>query len=90
MSAHRDRVHSMKSPSGFHRIMTCPGSFRLEQQFPQSTSEYAEEGTLAHEVCEIKLRAYTEATPKRTVTAQINKLKKKPHWSDEMTRHAET
>lgn len=86
---HADRTHTMKSPSGYHRIMQCPGSFRLEQQFPQTTSEYAEEGTLAHEVCEVKLNAYISLTPKRSVTAAINKLKKKEHWSDEMLGHAE-
>lgn len=90
MSTHADRQHTAKSPSGFHRIMQCPGSFRLEQQFPATTSEYAEEGTLAHEVCEIKLRAYIAPTAKRAVTAAINKLKKREHWSDEMLRHAET
>lgn len=86
---HADRGHTKKSPSGFYRLMQCPGSFLLEQQFPASTSEYAEEGTLAHEVCEAKLRAYVEVTPKRTLTAQINKLKKREHWSNEMTRCAD-
>lgn len=78
------------SPSGFHRVMDCPASFLLEQQFEATTSEYAEEGTLAHEVCEIKLNAYITTTPKRTVTAAINKLKKKEHWSNEMLNHADT
>lgn len=90
MSTHTDREHTRKSPSGFHRLMTCPGSFLLEQQFEPSTSEYAEEGTLAHEVCEIKLNAYITTTPKRTVTAALNKLKKREHWSNEMLGHADT
>lgn len=85
-----ERKHSKFSPSGAHRWMHCPGSYRLEQQFPATTSEYAEEGTLAHDVCEAKLKAYINATPKRTLTAQINKLKKREHWSDEMIRHADT
>ncbi len=90
MSTHTDREHTRKSPSGFHRLMTCPGSFLLEQQFEPSTSEYAEEGTLAHEVCETKLNAYITPTPKRTVTAALNKLKKREHWSNEMLGHADT
>ena len=89
-TGHTDREHTPMSPSSFHRIITCPASFRLEQEFPPSTSEYAEEGTLAHELCETKLRAYTTVTPKRTLTAQINKLKKREHWSDEMLGHSET
>lgn len=90
MSTHTDREHTRKSPSGFHRLMQCAGSYRLEQQFEPTTSEYAEEGTLAHEVCETKLNAYITPTPKRTVTAALNKLKKREHWSNEMLGHADT
>lgn len=84
MSGHKGRKHSLLSPSGAHRWLTCTPSARLEEQFPQSTSEYAEEGTLAHELCEIKLKAYLEPTSKRTLTTKINKLKKHELWSDEM------
>lgn len=85
-----ERTHSRFSPSGAHRWMGCPGSYRLEQQFPATTSPYAEEGTLAHDVCETKLKAYIEATPKRSLTAALNKLKKREHFSSEMLTHADT
>lgn len=90
MMAHSDRQHALLSPSGAHRWLACTPSARLEAQFPDSTSEYAAEGTLAHELCELKLRSYVEATPKRTQTMALNKLKKKELWSDEMVGHAET
>jgi hypothetical protein len=36
--------------------MECPGSIQLESLFPEETSEYAEEGTLAHALAEALLR----------------------------------
>lgn len=36
--------------------MNCPPSAQLEQQFPNETSTYAEEGTAAHDLAEHKLK----------------------------------
>lgn len=84
MSGQGKRKHALLSPSGAHRWLTCTPSARLEEQFPDSTSEYAAEGTLAHELCELKVQAYLTPTSKKTLTAKINELKKNELWSDEM------
>lgn len=89
MSSHAERAHTRLSPSGAHRWMTCTPSAALEAQFPATTSTYAEEGTLCHELCEVKVNAYITPTPKRTLTSKVNKLKKDPLWADEMERCAE-
>lgn len=48
--------HAILSPSAAGRWLTCTPSARLEQQFPNTSSSYADEGTLAHAVGECILR----------------------------------
>lgn len=48
-------VHARLSASGSHRWINCPPSVALEENFPDTTSEYAEEGTRAHAIAEQKL-----------------------------------
>ena len=55
---HSERAHALLSASGASRWMACTPSARLEEQFPDTTSESAREGTLAHELAELKLRNY--------------------------------
>lgn len=48
--------HSILSPSGSQRWLNCTPSARLEQEFAESDSEAAKEGTAAHALCEHKLK----------------------------------
>ena len=50
------RKHSILSPSGSHRWLNCTPSARLEQEFNDTESEAAKEGTAAHALCEHKLK----------------------------------
>jgi Protein of unknown function (DUF2800) len=43
-----DAEHARFSPSSAERWMTCPGSIALTRDIPNTTSEYAAEGTAAH------------------------------------------
>lgn len=83
---HSERSHALLSASGAHRWIACTPSARLEEQFPDTTSVAAEEGTLAHELAELKVRnyAYTPEFGKRKLNAAIKQLKKGELWQDEM------
>ena len=83
-------THALLSPSAAHRWLYCTAAPLLEQTFPDSGSEYAAEGTLAHAIAELKLRKYTEPMSQRTFTTRYNKLKKDPLWQPEMDGHTET
>lgn len=82
--------HALLSASGAHRWLHCTGSPLLEKDFPDSTSVYAQEGTLAHELCELKLTAYTGEITKRKLTSMKNKLMKSELWQPEMESTSET
>lgn len=50
--------HAVCSPSAAHRWMHCTPSARLEQKYPDTTSESASEGTFAHAWAELQLRLF--------------------------------
>ena len=49
-------IHSSLSPSSAFRWIKCTPSAKLNAALPDSTSEYALQGTAAHTLCEYKLR----------------------------------
>lgn len=82
--------HALLSASSAHRWLHCTGSPLLEKEFPDTTSVYAKEGTLAHELCELKLKKYTTVMPKGTYTRAHNKITKSELWQNEMESTSET
>ena len=53
---HAHRGHAVLSASASKQWLNCPPSARLQEQFPNESSVYAEEGTAAHELGEYKIR----------------------------------
>lgn len=54
---HSERAHALLSASGASRWINCTPSARLEDKYGErTTSVYAEEGTLAHELSELYIR----------------------------------
>lgn len=78
-------AHALLSASGAARWLNCTGAPTLERDFPDTTSIYAKEGTLAHAICELKLRKYAiEPMGKSVYTRRLNKLKKEEGYDKEM------
>ncbi len=78
--------HALLSASSASRWLNCTAAPRFEEGLPESTSEYAEEGRLAHAIAELKvLKKFTVMTP-RAYTTRLNKFKKEPLYNSEMDK----
>lgn len=83
--------HALLSASASHRWLNCTPSVRLEEILPEKTSEFAEEGRLAHEIAELKLRKYCiEPMGTKTFNSRLKKLKENPLFQEEMLKHTDT
>ncbi|MBR2783027.1 MAG: DUF2800 domain-containing protein [Firmicutes bacterium] len=82
--------HALLSASSAHRWLMCPPSARLEQKFPDSCSQYAAEGTLAHAIAELKVRKYAvEPMGPRKYANALKKLQADPLYQPEMQEHTD-
>ena len=82
--------HALLSPSSAHRWLNCLPSARLEATLPARTSKEADEGTLAHSVCEISAKKKFKMVKAAEYNREIKQLKKSELWDDEMLKTAET
>ena len=57
--------HAVLSASSSKQWIHCPPSARLQEDFPNESSVFAEEGTWAHELCEYKVKKYLHERKKR-------------------------
>ena len=89
---HKERAHAKLSASGASRWATCPGSVQMEDGIPDKESIYAQEGTLAHEMSELKLKHYLDPKGfgKRKLNAAIKKLKENELYQAEMDSFTDT
>lgn len=84
-------AHALLSASRAERWLTCTPSARLEQQFPDTTSEYAKEGSLAHAIAELKCRKqFIEPMSTRKFNSALKKLQEDPLYKEEMLQHTDT
>ena len=83
------KKHALLSASSASRWLKCPPSAKICAESDDTSSVYAEEGTLAHSICEVKLSAFVSATPKRTITSKLNKLKKEELYQSEMDSYTD-
>lgn len=79
-----ERDHAILSASGAHRWLVCTPSARVEQQFPDESGEYAEEGTVAHALAEVRLR---QALGERVRLP--NGFRDSKHYSESMESYIE-
>ena len=51
-------VHAVLSASSSHRWLECPPSAKLNAEIADKASEYAQQGSLAHELAEYKIKSF--------------------------------
>jgi len=83
-----EREHALLSASSAHKWLYCTPSARLEDELPDKSGQAAEEGTLAHAICELKLtKLFTDQNmTTRTFNSRMNKLQKDKLYNPEMDR----
>ena len=83
-------THAVCSASASERWMHCTAAPRFEEQFPrEETSVYAQEGTVAHAVCEVLASKRFHLMTSQKAGLELKRIKKDPLFSDEMLQTAE-
>lgn len=77
--------HAFLSASSANRWLNCTAAPTFEKNFPDSTSQYAEEGTVAHAICEIQARRkFGINLDRNKLSRDLAKLKKSEYYDEEM------
>lgn len=81
--------HAALGPSKAAQWIHCPPSVKLEEGFPDTGSEEANEGTFAHKLAEEVLRYNNGEYTKAVFNRKIAKMKEDPRYSDGMMEYVE-
>lgn len=79
--------HAVLSASGASRWLACTPSARLEQAFPNTSSSYAQEGTVAHELAEMLITYKLGRLPMRDFNEGYARIKTGPYFNAEMQEY---
>lgn len=83
--------HALLSPSAASRWLACTPSARLEEKLPDTTSEAAAEGTLAHALGEALIRRSLAGNRSEKIkhTKEIARIEKEERYTPAMRAYAE-
>lgn len=81
--------HAKLSASGASKWIASPPTLWLEEGLPDTTSPYAEEGTLAHSIVEAKLKHETGQLTTRQFNARMKKYKAQADYSPSMNDYTD-
>lgn len=90
MSGHTERAHALLSASSSAQWIACPPSARLTEDIPDKRNKYADEGTVAHELAELKLRrkiTVCNAKQRREIDQKMEEIKAKEYYCAEMENY---
>ncbi|WP_102400181.1 DUF2800 domain-containing protein [Haloimpatiens massiliensis] len=81
--------HAILSASGASRWLACPPSARLEENYPNKSSEFAKEGTLAHELGELGLQKNLGLITTRKYNSEVKKIEANELFTKDMPYYVE-
>lgn len=84
---HAERAHALLGASKASQWINCPPSARLQESIPDKRSEYADEGTAAHELAENRLRRRLipcDSKERRRLDVELEKITTDPRYGPEM------
>ncbi|WP_342416247.1 DUF2800 domain-containing protein [Paenibacillus sp. FSL R10-2782] len=84
---HAERAHALLGASKASQWINCPPSARLQESVPDKRSAYADEGTAAHELSEIKLRRRIlpcDSKERKRLDKELTKIKASEYYNPEM------
>lgn len=86
LQKHSERAHALLSASAANRWIHCNPSAKLEEAMgPRESSVYADEGTLAHELCELYLsHDVLGKVDDQTFADRFDEIMSNPLYSEEM------
>ena len=80
--------HAFLSCSGASRWLACPPSAMLESSFESTSNAAADEGTLAHALCELYLLNNLKKIKSIPYASELKKIKNNSFFNNEMNGHA--
>lgn len=83
-------IHAKLSASASHRWLACTPSVTLEKDFPNKSSVYASEGTLAHELGEISLKRNLKQITEAQFKKKLKPIMTNELWTADMPDYVDT
>lgn len=84
------KAHAKLSPSAAERWIHCPGSIRLSEQCPPApSSDYADEGTAAHRLAELKVECGLAPIGDPKLTKDFEQARASQYYCGEMEEATE-
>ncbi len=87
---HSERAHASLSASGASRWLACPPSVRLSEQYEETTSVFAKEGTFMHELSELYLSYELKQMTKAQLNKKLKQMKRNEFYNSEIEQAVQT
>lgn len=87
--SHANRAHARLSASGANQWLNCPPSIKASEGIGDTSSEFAREGTFAHELSELYFSNLYENLSDRDFKKQFEERKSNEYYSEELREYVE-